>query len=161
MIGVVLIGVLAMAGAGGLLRWSRLTAASRRTIDAPAGKLEDLFRGGVMGRHILTSGTLVRLECYDWGIRLRGIAISRWVVPTWEASYEELAIARLVAMPASRITVWFRLRGAQPGDDHGAIGFLSDHSGQIIGLLQEHGVPVDRHVTQIRQVKELYAENLR
>ena len=157
MIGVVLIAALAVACVGGLVRWSRLTAGSKRTIEAPAGKLEDLFRGGVMGRHILTSGTLVRLECYDWGIRLRGTAISNWVVPTWEATYDELAIARLVAMPSSRITVWFRLRGARPDDDAAAIGFLSDHSSQIIRLLEKHQVPTDRHVTQIRQVKELYA----
>ena len=157
MIGVVLIVALAVAGAGGLVRWSRLTAASKRTIETPDGKLEDLFRGGVMSRHILTSGPLVRLECYDWGVRLRGTALSRWVVPTWEASYDELAIARLVALPTSRITVWLRLRGAQPGDVAGAIGFLSDQSGQVIRQLQKHDVPVDKHVTQIRQVKELYA----
>lgn len=156
MIAVVLIVVLVVAAAGGLVRWSRLTSAGQRTIQAPQGELEDLFRGGVMSRHILTSGPLVRLECYDWGVRLRGSAISRWVVPTWEAGYDELAIARLVALPASRITVWFRLRGAQPDDVASAIGFLSDHSALVIRQLEKHGVPVDRHVTQIRQVKELY-----
>jgi len=29
--------------------------------------------------------------------------ISRWIVPTWEARYDELAIAELVALPSSRI----------------------------------------------------------
>ena len=84
---------------------------------APDGESSELFRGGVMGKHVITSGTLVRLEFFDWGVRLRGTAISRWVVPTWEARYDELAIAELVSLPASRIAVWFRLRGGDPQHD--------------------------------------------
>jgi hypothetical protein len=137
----------------GIGMWIRLAAANRRTIQAPEGKLEDLFRGGVMCRHVITSGSLVRLEVFDWGVRLSGSAVVRWIIPTWEARYEELAIAELVALPASRIAVWFRLRGdAGPG----GIAFLSEHNLAILPLLEKHGVPVNRAVTRVRRVEELY-----
>ena len=139
---------------GGIVLWARLAAASARTIEVPAGEPGRLFRGGVMCRHLITSGSLARLELYDWGVRLHGTMISRWIVPTWEARYDELAIAELAALPASRIAVWLRLRG-----DGGAIGFLSDHSQQILPLLAGHGVPVNRSVIRIRRVEELYRQS--
>jgi hypothetical protein len=151
MLAVVLAVLLVVLSAGGIILWTRLAATNARSIGAPGGEPDVLFRGGVMGRHIITSGTLVRLEFFDWGVRLRGTAISRWVVPTWEARYEELAIAELVALPSSRIAVWLRLRG-QPA----AIGFLSDRSQAILPLLAQHGVPVNRSVTKVRRVEELY-----
>jgi hypothetical protein len=149
-----LLAVLVLLCAGGVIIWTRLVASNRRTIEAPAGgEPERLFRGGVMGRHIITSGTLARLEFYDWGVRLRGTAISRWVVPTWEAKYAELAITRRVALPASRLAVWLKVRG-EPGI---AIGFLSDFTGEILPALEKHGVQVDRSVTQVARVDDLYS----
>ncbi|HVB43836.1 MAG TPA: hypothetical protein VNF47_14195 [Streptosporangiaceae bacterium] len=148
---IVLVVVLVLMCIVGIFLWTRLAAASARTIGAPAGELETLFRGGVMCRYVLTSGSLVRLEFFDWGIRLRGIPVSRWIVPTWEARYDELAIAELVALPASRIAVCFRLRGeANP------IAFLSDRTLAILPELEKRGVPVNRSITQIRRVRELY-----
>ena len=94
----------------------------------------------------------MRLEFFEWGIRLRGTAMSRWVVPTWEAKYDELAIAELVSLPASRIAVWFRLRGG----DLRTIGFLSDRSSDVLRQLERHGVPVNRAVTPVRRVDELF-----
>jgi hypothetical protein len=136
----------------GIGLWIRRSAASARIIDAPGGEPDGLFRGGVMSRHLITSGTLARLEVFDWGVRLRGIVVSRWIVPTWEARYDELAIAELVALPASRMAVWLRLRG-----EPGAIGFLSESSSQdILALLQQRGVPVNRSLTQVKRVEELY-----
>lgn len=148
---IVLVVVLVLLCVSGIVMWTRLAAKNARIIEAPAGKLEDLYRGGVMGRHVITSGSLVRLELFDWGVRLCGSAMSRWVVPTWEARYDELASARLVALPASRIAVWLRLRG-----EPGAIGFLSHHSQDILSSLEKHGVPVNRSVTRVKRIDELY-----
>jgi hypothetical protein len=148
---IVLAAVLVLACVSGIAWWIRLAAANARAIDAPAGEPDGLFRGGVLGRHLMTSGSLARLEFFDWGVRLRGTVIARWIIPTWEATYDQLAIAELVTLPASRITVWLRLRGeAHP------IGFLTQDSREILTLLQEHGVPVNRSVTQIRRIEELY-----
>jgi hypothetical protein len=134
---IVLAAVLVLACVSGIAWWIRLAAANARAIDAPAGEPDGLFRGGVLGRHLMTSGSLARLEFFDWGVRLRGTVIARWILPTWEATYDQLAIAELVTLPASRITVWLRLRGeAHP------IRFLTQDSREILTLLQEHGVPV-------------------
>ncbi len=147
----VLVVLLLALCASGIFMWVRLVAANKRTIDVPAGEFEQFFWGGVMCRHLITSGTLARLEFFDWGVRLRGIPISRWIVPTWEARYDELAIADLVALPQSRIAVWLRLR-----DESTAIAFLSDRTSQILPVFEQHGVPVNRTVTKIRRVEELY-----
>ncbi|HEY2285625.1 MAG TPA: hypothetical protein VGH88_07770 [Streptosporangiaceae bacterium] len=150
---IVLAAVLAAGCVAGTWRWIRLARASARATAAPAGAGEPdgLFRGGIMARHILTSGTLVRLEMFDWGVRLRGTATFRWIIPTWEARYDELAIAELVSLPASRICVWLRPRGGSH-----AIGFLSGDSQEILARLQDQGVPVNRAVTRVRRVAELY-----
>ncbi len=148
---IALLVVLVLLCVSGVAMWARLAASNKRVIDAPAGELERVFHGGVMGRHIITSGHLVRLELFDWGVRLRGTVVSRWIVPTWEARYDELAIAELVSLPASRIGVWFRPRGENSG-----IAFLSDRNPLILPLLERHGVPVNRAVTKIRRVDELY-----
>jgi hypothetical protein len=148
---IVLIAVFVLLWAAGIAVWIRLAAANKRTIGAPPGELRELFRGGVMARHIITSGSLARLEFFDWGVRLRGTVISSWIVPTWEARYEELGRAGLVALPASRIAVWLRLR-----DEQDAIAFLSERSRSILPVLERHGVLVSDAVTKIRRVEELY-----
>jgi hypothetical protein len=134
--------------------WSRQAASrNERVIGAPAGAPEPggLFRGGMMGRLVLTSGTLVRLEFFDWGVRLNGARLVRWVIPTWEARYDDLAVAELITLPHSRITVWLRLR-----EDAGAIGFLTTDHQEILARLRDRGVPVNRVVTQVKRVEELY-----
>ena len=137
--------------AAGLVTWVRRARSCARIIDAPEGRLETLFHGGIMCKHLLTSGTMVRLEMFDWGVRIRGIAPTRWVVPTWEARYDELAIAELVASPYSRIAVWFRLRG-----EAGGMGFLSNFNEPIVKVLQAHDVPVNRAITRFKRVDDLY-----
>ena len=148
---VVLFLVLLLLCAGGIVIWTRLAAANTRRIDRPEGDFEEFFWGGVMCRHVVTSGSLARLEFFDWGVRLRGIPISRWIVPTWEARYDELAVTELVSLPYSRVAVWLRIRG-----EHDAIAFLCDRYTSVLGSFEKHGVTTDTSVTQIRKVEELY-----
>ena len=143
--------LLAVVAGAGLFFWIRRAKSCGRTIDTPAGDPVALFYGGVMCRHLITSGSLARLEFYDWGVRLRGSVASRWVVPTWEARYDELAIAELVALRWSRVAVWMRLRGGQDG-----IAFLANGSADVLRQLEQHDVPVNRSVAQIKRVEELY-----
>ena len=135
----------------GVITWFRRARACQRIIDGPDGEPELACYGGVMCREMMTSGGLVRLELLDWGVRLRGVPLTRWYMPQWEARYGELAIAELVAMPHSRITVWFRLQAGQ-----GGMGFMSYRSRDILDVLQRHDIPVNRSVQQIRSPAELY-----
>jgi hypothetical protein len=148
---VLIVALLALAGGAGLFLWIRRAASCGRTIDAPATEPVDIFYGGVMCRYLITSGSLARLEFYDWGVRLRGNVLSRWIVPTWEARYEEIAIAELVALRSSRVAVWMRLRGKADG-----IAFLTNGSAPVLRQLEQHDLPVNRSVAQIRRVEELY-----
>jgi hypothetical protein len=141
----------ALVAGAGLFFWIRRAKSCGRTVDPPAGDLVALFYGGVMCRGLVTSGSLARLEFYDWGVRLRGNVVSRWVVPTWEARYDELAIAELVHLRWSRVAVWMRLRGRQDG-----IAFLANGSGHVLRQLERHDVLVNRSVAQIKRVEELY-----
>ena len=140
--------VIALAGLGA---WIRRARSCRRIIGAPAGEADDVFLGGIMCKTLITSGLLVRLELHPWGVRVRGISPARWVVPTWEARYEDLAVAEMVASPFSRIAVWLRLREQSDG-----MGFLSQRSEEILGLLEKHEVPVNRSVRKFKRVDELY-----
>jgi hypothetical protein len=148
---ILLVAVLALAAVWGLTRWIRRGRSLRRVIDAPDSQPRRVINGDVLSRYLMTSGSLGRLEFHDWGIRIHGIAVSKWVVPTWEARYEELALAELVASQHSRIAVWFRLRDQADG-----IGFLSHFSDEMLRRLAEHDVPVNRSLTKFRQVSELY-----
>ena len=137
----------------GVVTWIRRARSCQRIIDAPAGELELGCYGGVMCRGMITSGALVRLELLDWGVSLRGIPVARWLVPRWQARYEELAVAELVRTPYSRVAVWFRVQG-----EPGGMGFLTDRSRDILAGLQQHEVPVNRSVEQIRRVDDLYGD---
>jgi hypothetical protein len=151
----VLIGILAAVAAVVLAAWListiRRASACRRIIGAPDGELELVCYGGVICNGLITSGILVRLDLFEWGVRIRGIPASRWIVPRWEARYDELAIAELVATSFSRNAVWFRLRG-----ESGGMGFLSDRSPDIFRALERHEVPVNRSVQRVKNIAEMY-----
>jgi len=151
LLAIVLVVLLAVLCIGGIAIWTRLAATNSRVIGAPKGEPEGIFRGGILARHIITSGPLVRLEFFDWGVRLRGSVLSRWAVPTWEAKYEELAPVQLVALPASRVAVWLRLR-----DGSSAIGFLSDRSRMILPSFTKRGISVQDSLRQVKSVDDLY-----
>jgi hypothetical protein len=148
---VLLVVVLAVVVVASLVTWIRRARSSARIIETPAGESDRLFPGDMLSRHIMMSGSVARLEFFDWGVRLHGIAISRWVVPTWEARYEELAIAELVTLRFSRFAVWLRLRGQDDG-----IGFLTHWSRDILREFEKHDVPVNRSVTKVTRAEELY-----
>lgn len=149
----ILLGVVVLLLLVGLVNWIRRASSCQRIIDAPPGEPELVCYGGIMCRSLVTSGLLVRLDLLDWGVRVRGIPVSRWLVPRWEARYDELAVAELVATPYSRIAVWFRLRGQPDG-----IGFLSDRNRDIMAALERHDVTVDRAVQQIARPEDMYKQ---
>ncbi len=149
----ILLALLVVMVVVGVVTWFRRARACQRIIDAPDGKLELACYGGVMCRAMTTGGGLVRLDLLDWGVRLRGVPLTRWYMPQWEARYEELAIAELVATPNSRITVWFRVQAEQ-----GGMGFMSYRSRDILDALQRHDVPVNRSVQQIRSPADMYSD---
>jgi hypothetical protein len=154
---ILLIVVLALAVITGLTIWIRRAASCGRTTEVPSGELTRSYVGDVMCRSAMTSGGLARLEFFDWGLRLRGIRfVSSWIVPTWEARYDELAIAELVSMRFSRVAVWLRVRG-----EPGGIGFLTHFSEEILRQLEAREVPVNRAITQVRSAAELYARSPR
>ncbi|HUC25761.1 MAG TPA: hypothetical protein VMA73_23890 [Streptosporangiaceae bacterium] len=153
---ILLIVVLALAAIVGLTTWVRRRAACGRRADAPAGELTRSFTGDVMCRSAITSGGLARLEFFDWGVRLRGVVVSRWLVPTWEARYDELGLAELVKLPFSRIAVWLRVRG-----ESGGIGFLTYYNQEILRELAARDVQVDRTIAEVRSTAELYDRSAR
>jgi hypothetical protein len=148
---IILIVVVLVVIVAGLVTWVWRGRSAGRLVGAPAGEREAVFHGGIMSKTLTTSGLLVKFEFFDWGVRISGIAPSRWVIPTWEARYDELAMAELVASPFSRVAVWLRLRG-----ESGGMGFLSQHSEQILRMLGQQEVPVNRAVTRIKRVEDLY-----
>jgi len=148
---VLLVVALAVIGLAGLVTWIRRARSCARIIDAPAGEPIRVFTGDVLCRHALMSGSLARLEFFDWGVRLHGIAISRWIVPTWEARYDDLAIAELVTLRFSRFAVWLQLRGQADG-----IGFLTHFSKDIFRELEKHDVSLNRSVITVTRAEELY-----
>jgi hypothetical protein len=142
----------------GVVLYMRKARACQRIVDPapPAGESELTCYGGVMCRGVMTSGTLARLDLLDWGVRIRGTPVARWIVPRWEARYAELAIAELVATPFSRIAVWFRVQG-EPGGT-GGMGFLTERSRDILNGLEKHEVVVNRSVQQIRSAEDMYGQ---
>jgi hypothetical protein len=151
---ILLIAVLVVMAAAGLVIWIRRAASCERTVAASAAEAatepEQVFNGDVMCRYVVTSGSFARMEFHDWGVRIRGVIMTRWIVPTWEATYSELGMAELVASK-SRIAVWLRMRGEPDG-----FGFLTTRSKDILQQLEQHEVQVSRAAAQPRRVAELY-----
>ena len=148
---ILLIAALALIGLVGLVTWVRRARSCARIIDAPASEPDQVYAGDIMCRHVMTSGAFARLEFHDWGIRIRPVKITRWIVPVWEARYSELGQTRLVAS-RSRVAVWLRLRG-----EAGGCGFLSARSSQdVLRELEKHDVQVSRAPAEFLRAAELY-----
>ena len=148
---ILLIVALAVIGFGALFVWTRRAASCARAIDAPASTPDQVFAGDIMCRYLMTSGGFARMEFHDWGIRIRGVKGTKWIVPVWEARYPELAQTQLITS-RSRVAVWLRLRG-----ESGGCGFLSTRSSQdVLRELEKHDVQVSRAPAEYRRVAELY-----
>ncbi len=95
----IVLGVLAVPATVVGVRWiRRLWAESVHQMDMPDAVLEATFLGGLLSGSVSATWPLVILECFDWGIRLRGSArLWRRLVPNWEARYEDLATVQLVS----------------------------------------------------------------
>ncbi len=93
----------------------------------------------------------MRLEFFDWGIRLGGGGAANWaglglatfLTPVWEARYEELTEARLVTAPTHQ---GIRLRA---GDGEGEVFFWTRGGSEVLDRLEEHVVPVDRAADRV------------
>jgi len=118
-------------------------SASRR-VGAPGGRGTARFLGGMWrrGKLSLDVGT-VRLEFFDWGIRLAGLGLGRFMAPVWEARYEDLIEARLVIAPTHR---GIRFRAGDGGDE---VIFWTNQGSDVLDRLDQHLVPVDRVADQI------------
>jgi hypothetical protein len=102
------------------------------------------FAGGLWSGAGSAIWPLARLELLDWGIRVRGgVRGLRWLVPVWQARYEELTGAQLVWAPLASRGVFLESSAA------GSIIFWTRRGSSILDHLQIHGVPADRSVARL------------
>lgn len=123
-----------------------------RRVRAPHGQQTATFRGGIWrpGKLDADEGT-ARLEFFDWGIRLgssglvklASLGLARFLMPVWEARYEELTEARLMTAPGHH---GVRLRVAGSADP---VMFWTSQGSDVLDRLQEHAVSVDRAADQV------------
>lgn len=142
----IVVGVLAVPASVVGVRWIRhLWAESAHQMDIPDAVLEATFLGGLLSGSLNATWPMVILECFDWGIRLRGSArLWRRLVPSWEARYEDLATVQLV----SSMSTGIRLAAASGAN---AAVFWTFKSLEIMDQLETHGVPVDRSPKSFRE----------
>lgn len=117
----------------------RAAKSSRGILPSPGQAAEGKFAGGVMSRTLNATGELARLELFGWGLQVRGATLVTWLIPTWQARYQEIASAQLVAVRAASSSV--RLQLCDGGDP---VIFLTRQGAKILDQLEMRGVPVDR-----------------
>jgi hypothetical protein len=127
-----------------------------RRIGVPDARRTATFRGGLQTWKKINVGKgsmdmeEVRLEFFDWGIRLRGVGIMRPVVPVREAQYEELTEARLVTAHKKQ---GVRLHAAGIAD---AMIFWTRQDSNVLDRLEEHAVSVDRAADQVSDPPNMF-----
>jgi hypothetical protein len=127
-----------------------VAVSSSRRVGAPGGRRTARFLGGMWRRGAAgwldeeTGEGAVRLEFFDWGIRLAGFGLMRLIFPeVWEARYGELTEARLVIAPTHR---GIRLRVGDGGDE---VIFWTNQGSDVLDRLEQQLVSVDRAADQI------------
>ena len=130
----------------------RYNSPLHRRLDLPSEAPSSRFIGGMRWGGGSTFGIgnatapLVRLDLFDWGIRLGpSVSLLRSIVPTWEVRYSELQGAELVQGPVFASKA-IRFRSIDAG---GPMVFWTSTGLQILSLLAEHGVAVDRSLSKL------------
>ena len=92
------------------------------------------------------------MELFDWGVRAHGSeTLLIWMIPAWQARYEELAKAQLVTVPVA--TSGVRLLKRNHGEP---VIFTTRQGAQVLDQLERRGVPVDREVSRLGWTTALY-----
>jgi hypothetical protein len=99
---------------------------------------------------VTTTNGLVRLEFFGWGIRVRGKLLARWLLPTWEARFEDLSSARPLSAPLGNKGVYFTARTVPD-----RIVFWTRHGNKIVARLEQLGVRADFSEVRIRRLYEM------
>jgi hypothetical protein len=137
--------LLAAVVGGIILR--RMHRPSARTLTVPdAGPPIAVWTGGMKTRSVNSTGGTARLELFDWGIRVRGLGPWRWLLPVWEARYEELTAAQMIKFPIANPGVLMHTSGAPV-----PLVFVTFRGLEIVDQLEARGVPVDRSVSRLRR----------
>lgn len=120
----------------------RLAATSDRVVlSSPEQTAEMKFLGGVLARTLNATWGLARLELFDWGVQVRGTKLVIWLIPTWQARYQEIANAQLVTVPVANKGV--RLQLCNGGDP---VIFWTCRGVKVLDQLEVRGVHVDREL---------------
>lgn len=129
------------------LRW----AADKpdRTLGMPDTPVIAAWYGGLRTSTINCTARAAYLELFDWGVRLHGRGLWRWLLPTWEVRYAELSMAQLIKFPIAHSGVLMRTNGPIV-----PLVFAAPlrRSHQILDQLEARGVPVDWSATRLRRV---------
>jgi hypothetical protein len=122
----------------------RQAAKNSRRLGLPTDQRTASFVGGMTSSTFDGGPGTIKLEFFDWGIRLRGagnlrgFGMLRLLVPVWDARYEELTEARAVIAPTNQ---GVRLRAAGSA---GPMTFWTRRGSEVLDRLHEHAVSVDR-----------------
>jgi hypothetical protein len=103
------------------------------------------FTGGLWSASGSAIWPLARLELSGRGIGVRASTrVLRWLIPAWDARYEDIAGAQRVFVPIANRGVYIRALTAA-----GPIVFWTRRGADVLEHLQLHGVAVDWSVGQI------------
>src|ERR1039458_551414 len=82
--------------------WGICETCHSRRRGLPSARRTTAFVGGMLSGTFNAGPRTIRLEFFDWGIRLRGRGMGRLFRPVWEIDYVELREARLVTAPGNQ-----------------------------------------------------------